>query len=297
MAHSRLLTVLFALIVLAGFAPAASAHYDPGTGRWLERDPLGTTPGSSMRTIRVGDRPTSEPAVPRFGSGPIRPTRQYSDGMNLYQYGRSQPVTGLDPDGMKKYTYRELANMIGGCSYALPANSTDWRVRQRGLITDEVMLCLFWKESSFDTEARSNQGFYGLGQMDRDSCDAVDRAYKLPPGTCWRRQQSNVPCDQIANAIAYLHHVLTNPKEYKHDGTLRGGLREYGPGDAPFGEYADPILRCAQCLKDHERHHREDKGGPRGVEFCTPENAQSCFDKMNKEVDEARRKRLGRGPS
>lgn len=294
MTRSRILTALFALFILAAFVQPAAAHYDPKLGRWLERDPLGTAPGSTLRTIRVGERPTTAPPTPRYGTGTIYPSRQYSDGMNLYQYVRSQPIVGLDPDGLKKYTYRELAKIIGGCSYALPANSTDWRVQQRGLISDEVMLCLFWKESSFDTEAKSNQGYYGLGQMGEAACDDVDRAYNLPPGTCWRRQQSNDPCDQIANSIAYLHHVLVNKNDFGHDGTLRGGLRKYGPTDAGFNEYADPILRCAECIRDQERFHREDKGGPRGVEYCTPENAQSCFNKMTKEVAEERLKRLGR---
>jgi len=246
-----------------------------------------------MQTIRIGEQSVIEPKMPRIGLGNLRPRLQYEDGMNLYQYVGSQPLIQLDPDGMKKYTYTELAQLIGGCSYAIPANASDWRIKQRLLITDEAMLCLFWKESSFDTEARSDQGYYGLGQMGKEACEDVDRAYNLPPGTCWQRQQSNDPCHQIANSIAYLHHLLTNPKDFGHDGTLRGGLRKYGPIDAPFDEYADPIRRCAECIRNQERHHRDDKGGPRGVEFCTPENAQSCFDKMNEEVKKARQKRLG----
>lgn len=66
MTRSTLLIVLFDLIILVGVAPIASAHYDPGTGRWLERDPV------------------------RFG-----------DGMNLYEYARSTPATLLDPRGLK----------------------------------------------------------------------------------------------------------------------------------------------------------------------------------------------------
>lgn len=281
--------IVFAVLVTLGCVPLASAHYSPDLGRWISRDPVGVTPDTVLRTIRVGERHIMEPAMPRGGLGRIRPTEQYADGMNLYQYVGGRPLTHIDPDGLKKYTYKEIADIIGGCSYALPANATDWRVKQRGLISNEAMLCLFWKESSFDTEAKSPQGYYGLGQMGQAACDDVDRAYNLPPGTCWRRQQSNDLCHQIANSIAYLHHVLTNPRDFEHDGTLRGGLRKYGPIDAGFEEYADPILRCADCLKNSQL--RDDKGNPRGVESCPGGKAQDCFDKMNEEVRRAREQR------
>jgi hypothetical protein len=41
-----------------------------------------------------------------------------------------------------------------------------------------------------------------------------------------------------------------------------------------------------------EAIHHKAKGCPRGVQFCTPENAQACFNKLNNEVNEAREKRL-----
>jgi len=145
--------------------------------------------------------------------------------------------------------------------------------------------------SSFDTQARSPQGYYGLGQMGKAACRDVDAAYGLAPGTCWRNQQSNDPCAQMANSIAYLHHVLVNKNDFGHDGSIRGGLKKYGPVDAPFGEYADPILDCAKCVREKERYHTEDDGPPRGVEFCTPEGAQDCFDEMNDQVRKARKER------
>lgn len=56
--------ILFALLTLAALAPEAAAVYDPATGRWLTRDPAG-----------------------------------YVDGMNLYRYGRSNPVRYVDRNG------------------------------------------------------------------------------------------------------------------------------------------------------------------------------------------------------
>src|SRR5690606_37378686 len=57
---------LFTLLVLLGFAPVASAHYETTTGRWIERDPIG-----------------------------------YANSMNLVEYVRSAPTAYSDPSGLK----------------------------------------------------------------------------------------------------------------------------------------------------------------------------------------------------
>ncbi|MBT8207361.1 MAG: hypothetical protein KJO18_03725 [Acidimicrobiia bacterium] len=54
--------------------------YDPGLGRWLERDPLGTRPGVAESSIVTRE--------------------QYSDGMNLYEASASNPIGNVDPRGL-----------------------------------------------------------------------------------------------------------------------------------------------------------------------------------------------------
>ncbi len=71
--------VVAATVLVAGVTPAR-AMYDPHHGRWLQRDPLGVRPD-----------------VPR---GRISPAQQYTDGMNLYQYGRSRPIGHVDALGL-----------------------------------------------------------------------------------------------------------------------------------------------------------------------------------------------------
>lgn len=58
-------TVIVALLALMAFSQDALAIYDPGTGRFITRDPAG-----------------------------------YVDGMNLYRYGRANPVRYNDPSGL-----------------------------------------------------------------------------------------------------------------------------------------------------------------------------------------------------
>jgi RHS repeat-associated protein len=55
-------------------------YYDYYTGRWLTHDPLGITPNPQERDI-------------------LRATGQYEDGLNLYEYANTNPVSLLDPMG------------------------------------------------------------------------------------------------------------------------------------------------------------------------------------------------------
>ncbi len=73
---SHMVAIVVAVIAIAIFASEASAYYNPSTGRFLSRDP---GPESSARV----------------GSA----TAEYADGMNLYQYAKSQPYAWTDPTG------------------------------------------------------------------------------------------------------------------------------------------------------------------------------------------------------
>jgi hypothetical protein len=80
----RVLLVVF--LLLGAFAETSHARwYDPQTGRFLERDPLGSM------THRIAADPATAVAP--------RPTIQYTDGMNVYQAVRSQPTRRIDSHG------------------------------------------------------------------------------------------------------------------------------------------------------------------------------------------------------
>jgi len=287
--RSFVMFFVFICIVASAQSTFARGRYlNPMLGRYLTRDPI------AEQTVEFNE---NDGAVTLRGFLSRDVTKQsthaYGDGMSFYQYERSGPIGGLDPSGLKKLTYAELAKLIGGCTYPLPANATDFRQQQLSLITDETMMCLFWQESSFDTEAQSPQGYYGLGQLGEAACADVDRAYGLAPGTCWARQKSGDACSQIANSIGYLHHILTNPKDFGHDGTLQGGLKKYGPVDAPASEYAIPITKCGNCLKNAQPP--AERGTIGAVSSCNSNKASPCLQQLNKDVQDARKNRQGPG--
>ena len=87
MKRTHLIAVLAGIVAVAVFAADASAMYHPTIGRFTSRDP-----GPEGR-VRVG---TARPAT---ASG-FAPRDQYSDGMSLCQYVRSNPVRYADPDAL-----------------------------------------------------------------------------------------------------------------------------------------------------------------------------------------------------
>jgi len=89
MKRTRLIAALLGIVALSILAADASAMYHAGMGRFLSRDPGA---GSAMRIGAGG---------PAVGGGFI-PRDQYGDGMNLYQYVSSNPVSHVDPSGLWK---------------------------------------------------------------------------------------------------------------------------------------------------------------------------------------------------
>ncbi|MCF7954973.1 MAG: hypothetical protein K9M75_04135 [Phycisphaerae bacterium] len=315
MAKSKLIVLLVVCALLGNFS---FGMYDAKTGRFMQRDPIGTAPRivhteqgpkiiQSVATPTSQNRndtvviPSNRIPISKNSHEPLElqlldleNQTQYADGMNLYQYVMSNPLSYLDPLGLesRRYeckcgkgirppnNYEKVRDLMGGCAYALPTGKIGDKLGDAtSNISNNLLSCLFWQESSMGQNPNYMKGSYiGLGQMGESACKDVDRIYKLPPGTCWRRQQSGSFCDQIANTRAYLSIIYAFYKK----GSIRDSLRRYGPPDAPHAEYADPLLNCEKCMNK--------AAGKEGiVPWC---NAEDCFKNLNKEVQDARRKRL-----
>jgi hypothetical protein len=86
MRQPRLIAASLGLLAVCIFAADASAYYHPTLGRFMSRDP------GAGGAIRIG---AGAPAA----AGGFASRDQYTDGMNLYQSTRSNPVVYVDSDG------------------------------------------------------------------------------------------------------------------------------------------------------------------------------------------------------
>jgi len=88
-------------LFVAMTTPPASAEYNPKLGRFLQADPNGT--GLVMA-----------PGLPYHGINPTVTVSmayelQFGDGMNFYEYLRSNPGVGTDPSGLKAWGFDYFA--------------------------------------------------------------------------------------------------------------------------------------------------------------------------------------------
>jgi hypothetical protein len=90
--------ITLAALLVTGTVTPASAEYIPHLGRWAQRDPNGAAL-------------VLDPALVHHGASPMVTISmayelQFADGMNFYQFVRSNPAIGTDPSGM--FTYADL---------------------------------------------------------------------------------------------------------------------------------------------------------------------------------------------
>ena len=88
MKRTHLFAAVLALATLGMLTADAAAYYHPTLGRFVSRDP---GPAAPPRTA------AAQAATARFL--PRDPSTRYTDGMNLYQYVRSNPFSFVDPLG------------------------------------------------------------------------------------------------------------------------------------------------------------------------------------------------------
>lgn len=267
--------LLIAATMLAWFVPTAHARwYDPQTGRWLQRDPIGYIVGMNkyeyvvsnplIHTDSYGLQPEGGGITEKVGD----PSRRFIDIWEL--------IDGCVPD-----MSRPIKRDAGGGKLVDDIDNSINDARGTA-VSKERLMCQFWLESKFDPNAKSDVAV-GIGQMTKIACAEVDRMLKRPAGTCWAQQtaapgfQTQV-CNQIENTVTYLAILLA--KQTKGD--IRDALKRYGPGDAPYNEYADIILKCEKCLK----------GKPKcadGSAYPNESDRQSCFDQADKDRVKARK--------
>lgn len=93
--------ILFLAVLLA--AQSASAFYDPSTGRWLSRDPIGEPGFQALQQVRA----RAQSGITTSASGRwIK--RSKPDNENRYLYVNNNPVSYVDPLGL---SVADVANL------------------------------------------------------------------------------------------------------------------------------------------------------------------------------------------
>ncbi len=87
-----------ALCLALSVVDQASAYYAAHMGRFTSRDPAG-----EVGRFGTGMPPDSRIGMAFVDRDQFDPMAQYHDGMNLYQYGMSNPTGRIDPTGLESF--------------------------------------------------------------------------------------------------------------------------------------------------------------------------------------------------
>lgn len=129
--HRRLVSSVSVLVfLLAGSVTPASAIYNPKTGKWMQRDPNGL--GVVL-----------QPSLSYNAANPVVTVSvayelQYADGMNFYDYLRSNPVNATDPSGLTSLLQAAWQRALSNWSeYLRTYSGRAWSQRIEGVQSAE----------------------------------------------------------------------------------------------------------------------------------------------------------------
>jgi RHS repeat-associated protein len=169
---------------VAGLSYYRARYYDPTVGRFLNEDP-----------------------------------NWFDGGPSVYNYVAANAVNFIDPDGLNRLSYDQIAAIVA-------ANNRSGQ-------SNELIICMAYKESSFDTDASlpGNQSARGLlGVTDPAARDeGVDYDNLGDPAT------------NISTGSDYL-----NKRIRRRHRNVAAGLAGYGTGR----RYANSLLNCEKCLRE-----------------------------------------------
>ena len=160
--------IIIVLMTVSSIPNNVSAMYCPDTGRFLQRDPLGVRDEIGLvNFIEIGT-----PVFPRK----LIINNQYQEGMNLYEYVRSNTVNLVDPFG--------LSTLCGKLKMNCKCKPVSWPVYgdserakfilagKEGCVTLLIPKAIFCTGSCKDIKDPSYKSAGGVQILNHEACHA-----------------------------------------------------------------------------------------------------------------------------
>lgn len=192
-------------------------YYDPILGRYIRKDPIG---------FKSSDK-------------------------NLYNYAYNNSVIYIDPWGFKSLTYEEATALVNKYKNEIMVER-NIEIYEN---STELIVCLMYKESSFDPNAiptcPEGEKCSARGAFQITEATAKDAGYDHSKIS---NPSSQANIEYGIKAGVYILYQKTYWNWYGK-GDIRSGLMYYHGNKDPSvnKSYADSILNCEKCLKNKEQ--------------------------------------------
>jgi len=167
-----------------------------------------------------------DPNIGRFLS---EDPRDFDGGINFYAYVGNDPANWLDPFGLDRLSLDDIANLVAK--------------NNRSGQTNELIICVAYKESTFDPDAMQSGSNSARGLLGVTDLGATDAGFR------W--EDLGDPALNIQAGSTEL-----GIRIHRNHGNIANGLISYG---THHRSYANSLLKCETCLITHEQVKAKDE--------------------------------------
>jgi hypothetical protein len=166
-----------------------------------------------------------DPNIGRFLS---EDPSDFDGGINFYAYVGNDPANWLDPLGLDRLSLGDISNLVAQ--------------NNRSGQTNELIICMAYKESTFDTDASLPGSQSARGLLGVTDAAATDAGFNY--------DDLGDPAINIQAGSTYL-----GIRIHRNHGNVANGLIGYGTGK----QYARSLLKCEKCLITHTQAKATDE--------------------------------------
>jgi len=201
------------ILLIAGWIVApAMAYYQPESGRFMQRDPLGVNPTGGE-------------------NNPFAIINQFQNGINMYEYVKSEPVNFKDPYGLfPSFPFGAVHGEIESAAFKSIVNTIPNMNQKCQKKAVSLLIDSNGNQDWFGSQAYNDERRHYTKKKEEDAAEAniKYRQYLFEEITQFATSVSTAQCESALKALGRMNHAMQD--FFAHAVTLDGSLSIWNSG-------------------------------------------------------------------